>query len=143
MSGAEAAGELDWLLRDLAASVRGIRHAIILSADGLALGRSPGMGERDADHLAAIAAGTGSLARGVGQRFGFGEVVQTVVEMASALLFITSAGRGTCLALLAGRDADAAQVAYEMAVLVKRVGRHMGANPRSPAHGPAPPGSGG
>ena len=50
--------------------------------------------------------------------------------MDAALLFITPSGRGTCLALLAAADADAGQIAYEMAVIVKRVGQHMIANPR-------------
>ena len=52
--------------------------------------------------------------------------------MEASLLFIIPAGRGTCIALLAEATADAGQIAYEMAVLIKRVGQHMVANPRSP-----------
>ncbi len=130
MSGGTGVGELDWLLRDLADTVPGVRNAVILSPDGLPLGRSPGLSEGDGDHLAALAAGAQSLAQGTGQRFGCGDVSQTIIEMDAALLFITPAGLGTCLALLADADADAAQIAYEMAVLVKRVGQHMIANPR-------------
>jgi predicted regulator of Ras-like GTPase activity (Roadblock/LC7/MglB family) len=52
--------------------------------------------------------------------------------MDDALLFITAAGQGTSLAVLADGDADAGLVAYEMAVLVKRVGQHLAANPRFP-----------
>jgi predicted regulator of Ras-like GTPase activity (Roadblock/LC7/MglB family) len=129
-------GELDWLLNNLASTVLGVRNAVILSPDGLPLGRSPGLSEDDADHLAALAAGAQSLARGAGQRFGCGEVSQTIIEMDAALLFITPAGRGTCIALLADADADAGQIAYEMAVLVKRVGQHMVANPRFPVQDP-------
>ena len=91
----------------------------------------------DADHLSALAAGAHSLARGAGQKFGLGEVSQTIIEMDAALLFITPAGRGTCLALLADAGADAGQIAYEMARLVKRVGQHMVANPRFPVRDPA------
>ena len=47
-------------------------------------------------------------------------------------LFITAAGQGTCLAVLADVDADGGLIAYEMAVLVKRVGQHLAANPRFP-----------
>ena len=129
-------GELDWLLNNLASTVMGVRSAVILSPDGLTLGRSPGLSEDDADHLAALAAGAQSLARGASQRFGYGDVSQTIIEMDAALLFITPAGRGTCLALLADSDADAGQIAYEMAVLVKRVGQHMIANPRFPVQDP-------
>ena len=129
-------GELDWLLNNLASTVLGVRNAVILSPDGLPLGRSPGLTEDDADHLAALAAGAQSLAHGAGQRFGYGDVSQTIIEMDAALLFITPAGRGTCIALLADADADAGQIAYEMAVLVKRVGQHMIANPRFPVQDP-------
>ena len=129
-------GELDWLLNNLASTVLGVRNAVILSPDGLPLGRSPGLTEDDADHLAALAAGAQGLARGAGQRFGYGDVSQTIIEMDAALLFITPAGRGTCIALLADADADAGQIAYEMAVLVKRVGQHMIANPRFPVQDP-------
>ena len=137
MSERPGAGELDWLLKDLASSVPGVTDAVILSPDGLPLGRSPGLSENDGDRLAALAAGAQSLALGPGQLFGCGDVSQAVIEMDAALLFITPAGRGTCLALLAGADADAGQIAYEMAVLVKRVGQQMIANPRFPVQDPA------
>jgi predicted regulator of Ras-like GTPase activity (Roadblock/LC7/MglB family) len=94
------------------------------------------MAGEDAEYLAAVAAGLQSLARGAGQHFGGGEVRQTVVELAAAFLFITSAGSGACLAVLAGSDADAGLVAYEMAILIRRVGEHLGVNPR-PSSSPA------
>ena len=136
MGGGTPLGELDWLLDTLVSSVLGVRIAVILSPDGLSLGRSPGLSEADAGHLAALAAGASSLARGVGVWTGYGDVSQTIVEMEAALMFITPAGRGTCLALLADENADAGQIAYEMAVLVKRVGQHMIANPRFPVQDP-------
>jgi predicted regulator of Ras-like GTPase activity (Roadblock/LC7/MglB family) len=137
VTGGTAVTELDWLLENLTASVDGVRYALILSPDGLTLGRSPEVTREVAEHLAALAAGVQSLARGAGQRFGYGEVGQTIVEMDAMLLFITPAGRGTCLALLAEATADAGQIAYEMALLIKRVGQHMIANPRFPVQDPA------
>lgn len=124
--------ELDWLLTDLSESVEGVRSAVILSPDGLALGRSPGLTTSDGEHLAALAAAVASMGHGTGVKFGCGEVRQTIIEMDAALLFITPAGRGTSMALLADAAADAGQIAYEMSVLVKRVGQHMIANPRFP-----------
>lgn len=124
--------ELDWLLENLSQTVDGVRHVIVLSPDGLTLGRSPALSDDDAGYLAALAAGAQSLARSAGQRFGGGEVRQTIIEMEAGLLLITPALRGTCLALLAAPGADAGQIAYEMAVLVKRVGQHIVANPRFP-----------
>jgi predicted regulator of Ras-like GTPase activity (Roadblock/LC7/MglB family) len=127
--------ELDWLLVDLQANVAGVMSAVVLSPDGLPLGKSPGLTEQDAEHLAALAAGAFSLARGTGTRFGCGEVNQAIIEMEQSLLFIAPAGRGTCLALIAEATADAGLIAYEMSVLVKRVGEHMIANPRFPIPG--------
>jgi predicted regulator of Ras-like GTPase activity (Roadblock/LC7/MglB family) len=124
--------ELDWLLHNLTASVDGVQNAVILSPDGLPLGRSPGLSPTDADTLAALSAGAQSLAHGTGRKFGSGDVVQTTIEMDATILFITPAGRGTCVALLADADADHGLIAYELAVLVKRVGQHMIADPRFP-----------
>ncbi|GII01674.1 dynein regulation protein LC7 [Planobispora takensis] len=107
-----------------------VRQAVILSTDGLAMGFSKGLSREDAEHLSAVAAGFQSLARGAGRHFGGGDVRQTIVEMESAFLFVTAAGQGTCLAVLSSSDADVGHIAYEMAMLVKRVGQHLSTNPR-------------
>lgn len=130
MTGGSAAGELNWLLENLVSMIDRVRQAVLVSADGLAMASSPGLSREDAEHLAALAAAVQSLARGAGLRFSGGAVRQTIIEMDAALLFITAAGQGTCLAVLADVEADAGLIAYEMAVLVKRVGQHMIANPR-------------
>jgi predicted regulator of Ras-like GTPase activity (Roadblock/LC7/MglB family) len=124
--------ELDWLLHNLTASVDGVQNAVILSPDGLPLGRSPGLNPTDAETLAALAAGAQALAHGTSRKFASGQVVQTTIEMDAAILFITPAGRGTCVALLADAEADHGLIAYELAVLVKRVGQHMIADARFP-----------
>lgn len=62
---------------------------------------------------------------------------QVVVELASTLLFVTTAGSGTCLAVLAGREADAAVLGYEMAMLVKSVRPYLVTAPRQ--HTAEPP----
>ena len=128
-----ARGGLDWLLSSLTETVDHVEQAVILSSDGLVLGLSPGLAQEDAEHLAALAAGVQSLARGAGKRFRGGNVRQTIIEMDAALLFITNAGQSTCLAVLAAPEADAGQVAYEMTVLVKRLGQHLGTDLRTAA----------
>ncbi len=125
------ASELDWLLDDLVSRVVHIEKAVILSRDGLAIGASAGLSKEDADHLSAAAAGFQSLARGVGRHFGGGPARQIIIEMESEFLFVTAAGEGSCLAVLATAAADVGLVAYEMAILVKRVGEHLSVNPRS------------
>lgn len=131
------AGQLDWLLNDLVARVASVEKAVILSRDGLAVGASAGLTAEDSEYLCAMSAGFQSLARGAGLRFGGGAVRQTVVEMESAFLFVTNAGEGSCLAVLASGDADAGLVAYEMAILVRRVGEHLSVS-RRPGPGTAP-----
>lgn len=123
-------GNLDWLLDDLVGRVAQIEKAVILSRDGLAIGASAGLSRDDAEHLAAVSAGFQSLARGFGQHFICGNPRQTIVEFESSFLFVTAAGEGSCLAVLAGAGADAGLIAYEMALLVKRVGQHIGVPPR-------------
>jgi predicted regulator of Ras-like GTPase activity (Roadblock/LC7/MglB family) len=129
------AGELDWLLNDLVTRVAQIDKAVVLSRDGLAIGASTGLGREGAEHLSAIAAGFQSLARGVGQQFGGGRPRQTIVEMESAFFFVTAAGEGSCLAVLAASGADIGLIAYEMAVLVKRVGEHLAVRARPVSSG--------
>lgn len=124
------ASELDWLLDDLVARVVYISRAVILSRDGLTIGSSARLSKEDADHLSAAAAGFQSLAKGVGRHFGGGPARQIIIEMEAEFLFVTAAGEGSCLAVLAASSADVGLVAYEMAVLVKRVGEHLAVNPR-------------
>ncbi|MGW3074382.1 MULTISPECIES: roadblock/LC7 domain-containing protein [unclassified Kitasatospora] len=127
----QSSGDLNWLLDDLVGRVAALRHAVILSNDGLATGASRDLGREDAEHLAAVAAGFHSLAKGAGGHFKVGGVRQTMVELDEAFLFITAAGDGSCLAVLSEAEADIGQIAYEMALLVKRVGEHMAAEPRT------------
>ncbi|MEC4020409.1 roadblock/LC7 domain-containing protein [Streptomyces sp. H27-D2] len=123
-------GELDWLLDDLVARVRGLRHAVVLSNDGLVVGASDALTREDAEHLAAVASGFHSLAKGAGRHFRAGGVRQTMVEMDVGILIIAAAGDGACLAVLSSSAGDVGMIAYEMARLVTRVGEHLAAPPR-------------
>ncbi|MEU9638284.1 roadblock/LC7 domain-containing protein [Streptomyces tendae] len=123
--------ELDWLLDDLVGRVHEVRHAVVLSNDGLAVGASNDLGREDAEHLAAVASGFHSLAKGAGRHFGAGGVRQTMVEMDDGFLFVAAAGDGSCLAVLTAVSADIGLVAYEMARLVRRVGEHLRTAPRA------------
>jgi predicted regulator of Ras-like GTPase activity (Roadblock/LC7/MglB family) len=122
--------DLTWLLNDLVGRVKEVEQAIVLSADGLLMASSQGMPREDAEHLAAVASGIQSLARGAGTRFRGGAVQQTIIEMESSYLFVTAAGPGACLALLASEGADVGLIAYEMAMLVTRAARHLAAPAR-------------
>ncbi|MBB2948028.1 hypothetical protein FB565_007799 [Actinoplanes lutulentus] len=131
MAQTKQSANLTWLLDDLVERVPTAQQAVVLSADGLMLGASAAMSREDAEHLSAMAAGFQSLAKGASRHFRAGQVRQTVVEMEEAFLFVTAAGQGACLAVLASADADLGLIAYEMAMLVTRVGQIMSAPDRS------------
>lgn len=122
--------DLNWLLDDLVNRVVGARDGVVLSGDGLLLARSAGLTPNDADHLAAMASAFQSLAKQTGKHFGGGGVRQTVVELDSAFLFVTAAGAGACMALLGDENADVGMIAYEMNLLVIRVGEYLSSAPR-------------
>ncbi|WP_405774081.1 roadblock/LC7 domain-containing protein [Streptomyces sp. NBC_00859] len=123
---------LDWLLDDLTNRVEHVRHALVLSNDGLVTGASKELGQEDAEHLAAVASGLHSLAKGSGRHFRAGGVRQTMIEFDEGVLFVTAAGEGSCLSILSTADADIGQIAYEMTLLVNRVGEHLAVAARQP-----------
>ncbi|SFC90833.1 roadblock/LC7 domain-containing protein [Streptomyces aidingensis] len=121
---------LDWLLDDLTQRMPQVRHVLLLSSDGLVTSASRQLDGGNSERLAAVASGLHSLAGGVGQHFQCGGVRQTMVEFDDGLLLVTAAGDGSCLCVLAGAEADIGQVGYEMALLVSKVGEHMGVSAR-------------
>lgn len=137
MGDGDAAGgrDLAWLLDDLASRVPDFKKAAILSRDGLLIAASSDLSREEAEHLSAVAAAMQSLAAGAGDRFEAGGVRQTIIELEKGLLFVIAAGEGSCLAALCPANADAGNVAYEMAMLVKRARPHLVAYSRFPAAG--------
>ena len=117
--------ELSWLLDDLVAHLPQVDQAVILSRDGLAVAASTALRREEAERLAAIAAGFHSLGRGAVQHLDGGEVHQVIVEMATAFLFVTAAGAGSCLAVVSSAGAEVGLIAYEMARLARQLGDHM------------------
>ena len=132
MAQTDTTGQLSWLLDNLVSQVEHVQQALILSRDGLVVAASRGLTSEDSEHLSALAAGIQSLARGTGRHFRAGEVRQTIIEMESAFLFVIAAGQGTCLAVLASADANVGLIAYEMAMLIRRMGKYLAAEPRFP-----------
>ncbi|WP_410534942.1 roadblock/LC7 domain-containing protein [Streptomyces sp. KL2] len=129
--------DLDWLLDGLVEQVPGTRHAVVLSDDGLVISQSGTIERTAAERLAAVATGQQSLARGVDELFDGGPVQQVIVELANLWLFITAAGKGTHLAVVASQDVDAEVMAVAMHTLVQQVGQKLGTEARSgtPASG--------
>ncbi|MFR9675634.1 roadblock/LC7 domain-containing protein [Streptomyces sp. TR06-5] len=121
---------LDWLLDDLCRRVAHVRHALVLSEDGMVTAHSQDLERPDAEHLAAVSSGLHSLAKGSGGRFAAGGVRQTMIEFDAGHLLIASAGSGSCLSVLTAAETDIAQVAHEMALMVNRVGEHLAVDAR-------------
>jgi predicted regulator of Ras-like GTPase activity (Roadblock/LC7/MglB family) len=127
----------DWLLDDLVDRVPAARQAVVLSVDGLLTGKSHALSRTDAEHLAAIASGFAGLARAAGRHFRGGPVRQTIVEMEQAFLFVTAASNGSCLAVWSDTDSDIGLLAYEMAMVVERIGHAIATVPRQASPRPA------
>ncbi|WP_329410500.1 roadblock/LC7 domain-containing protein [Nocardia vinacea] len=124
------AKELDWLLDNLVTRLAGVEGAVVLSADGLLIGRSQNVTREGAEQLSAMSSALQSLAIGVGRHFAKGTVRQTIVELERAFLIVTAAGKGACLALLAEENAEIELIVYEMNVMVHQVGASLTATPR-------------
>jgi predicted regulator of Ras-like GTPase activity (Roadblock/LC7/MglB family) len=126
-----AVPELGWLLDGLVTRVRGIEKALILTRDGLTIGASATLGREDAERLSAVAAAFHSLARGAVRQLGGEEVRQIIVEMDAGFFFTTAAGEGSCLAVISSAEADVGLIAYETAMLIKRINDHLTVRPRT------------
>jgi predicted regulator of Ras-like GTPase activity (Roadblock/LC7/MglB family) len=132
---ASATVDISWLVNDLVDRVAHVHQAVVLSHDGILIAKSSGLSREDAEHLSAVAAGMHGLARGAGRRFGRGAVRQTIIEMEAGFIFVTAGGNGACIAVLATEDADVGLIAYEMEMLVARVGQYLSTPARTAANG--------
>jgi predicted regulator of Ras-like GTPase activity (Roadblock/LC7/MglB family) len=123
--------DLGWLLSGLVERVPRTRSVVLLSADGLPIAFH-GLGTDAADQLSAIASGLLSLARSAAVRFGRSDGVrQVVAELDDTLLFVSSAGFGSVLTVVADREADAGVLGYEMSQLVKSIRPFLTTPPRN------------
>jgi hypothetical protein len=118
-------GRFGWLVTDFTERVPGVAHAIVVSADGLLLSASVRLPVDRADQLAAVASGLSSLTQGAARCFEAGAVRETVVEMERGVMLVMAVSDGSSLAVLAAPNCDIGQVAYEMALLVERVGQML------------------
>lgn len=121
----------DWMVADVA-SVSGVRHVVVLSADGLLMARSEDTGRDSADRLAAACSGLQSLAKGLGKEFGSDSraVIQQMVEFDGGFLFMVAAGQGSYLAVVTDAAVDPQLIAQQMRIQVNRIGSHLVSPPR-------------
>jgi hypothetical protein len=129
--------QFGWLVNDFAARVPGVAHAVVVSADGLLLTASSRLPLDRADQLAAVASGCVSLTQGAARCFEAGSVKETIVEMERGIMLLMVISDGSCLAVLAAPVCDIGQVAYEMTLLVDRVGQILTPELRAQLQGAA------
>jgi uncharacterized protein len=130
MAQTDATGQLSWLLDNLVDQVEHVEQAVILSTDGLVVASSRSLAREDGEHLSALACGLQSLAQGAGVHFRDGNVRQIIIELEKSFLLVIAAGNGTCLAVRTSAEPNVGVVAYEMAMLVRRMHKHFAAEPR-------------
>ena len=114
------AANFSWLLDNFVKSVPGVRHTLVVSADGLLMAMSDDLDRTSGDQLAAIVSGMSSLTRGAARQLRCGEVRQSIVEMDTLFLFTMSISDGSVLAVMADATCDVGLIGYEMALLVSR-----------------------
>jgi predicted regulator of Ras-like GTPase activity (Roadblock/LC7/MglB family) len=114
------AASFSWLLDNFVNSVPGVRHTLVVSADGLLMAMSDELDRTSGDQLSAIVAGLASLTRGAARQLRSGEVRQSVVEMDELFLVLMSISDGSVLAVVADSSCDVGLIGYEMALLVSR-----------------------
>jgi predicted regulator of Ras-like GTPase activity (Roadblock/LC7/MglB family) len=116
------AQDLNWLITNFVERVPSVAHAIVVSSDGLPIAHSDGFPPDRVDQLSAVTSGLAGLTQGASRVFEGGTVTQTVVEMQRGLLIVMAISNGSSIAVLAGDDCDMRLVAFEMTLLVERVG---------------------
>jgi len=116
------AQNLNWLLESFVERVTGVIDAIVVSADGLLMAMSSGIGRAGADQLAAVTSGLTSLTQGAARCFGGGNVNQVVVELDGGYMFFMSISQGSALAVVSGKGSDVGLIGYEMSMMAKRMG---------------------
>ncbi|MBA2946400.1 roadblock/LC7 domain-containing protein [Streptomyces himalayensis] len=121
----------DWMLKELADGVGGIRQIVVLSADGLRIARHGGDPDA-ADRLAAACAGLQSLAGAVATEIpdSDGQMRMVIIEVRGGFFYMMAAGANAYLAVLASEIVDAGLLSSRMRDLVVRIGAHLTSPPR-------------
>ncbi|MCT2584345.1 roadblock/LC7 domain-containing protein [Actinophytocola gossypii] len=122
-------GDNSWML-ELIRTVRGVRHAVVLTSDGLLKVRTEHTPVDVADKLAAACAGLSSLGQGVSKEFGSGAGPrQVMVEFDGGFLFVRGAGDGSRLAVVTEQLIDPALIAQQMQAQVLTIGERTLSTP--------------
>ena len=120
MALSEKANNVNWLMANFVRSTPGVEQAMAVSSDGLLIALSSQLERASADKMAAIITGMRALAHG-----GANEVMQVLIGMANAYLFVSAISGGSTLGVVTARDCDLGLVGFEITLLVERVGAQL------------------
>lgn len=119
------ANNVNWLVANFVERTPGVEQAVAVSSDGLLLALSATINRSGADRVAAIITGMRALSQGAAAELNKGPVVQVLIEMGSAYLFVSSISGGSTLGVVAVKNCDLGLVGYEIAMFVDRVGAQL------------------
>lgn len=125
MTLSEKANNVNWLMASFVRTTPGVEQAMAVSSDGLLIALSAQLERASADKMAAIITGMRALAHGAANELAKGQVMQVLVEMQNAYLFISAISGGSTLGVVAARDCDLGLVGFEITLLVERVGAQL------------------
>ncbi|WP_338674871.1 roadblock/LC7 domain-containing protein [Streptomyces sp. SCSIO 30461] len=134
--------DLGWMLRPLT-EIPGVRHAVVVSEDGLRLGHASAhnlsgpvaeLSVAEAESLSAACAAMTMTGRSTaGLLFGNAAGVrQLMLESDHGFVLFTQAGAGAHLGVATDTGADIGLVAQQMQLLVAQIGAHLSTPPRDP-----------
>ena len=111
-----------WML-ELISGVRGVKHVVVLTSDGLMKVRTDQTPLDTADKVAAACAGLAALGIGMAREFGNSDTIrQVMVEYDGGFLFVRGAGDGSRLAVVTETVIDPALIAQQMQAQVLMIG---------------------
>ncbi len=111
-----------WML-ELISGVRGVKHVVVLTSDGLMKVRTEQTPLDVADKVAAACAGLAALGIGMAREFGHSDTIrQVMVEYDGGFLFVRGAGDGSRLAVVTDTVIDPALIAQQMQAQVLMIG---------------------
>ncbi len=116
------AQQFNWLLGRFATETAGVNEAIAVSSDGLLVAMSSNLTRADADRLAAITSAITSLANGAARVYDLGGTNKVIIDLDGGYLLVSAISPGSALGVLASKDANLGNLAYDMAMFANRAG---------------------
>jgi predicted regulator of Ras-like GTPase activity (Roadblock/LC7/MglB family) len=112
----------NWLLDNFTQNTVGVMEAVAVSSDGLPIAMSAIKDRANADRLAAVVSGMTSLAGGAAHMYNMGDLNRVIVDLTRGYLLVTAISIGSVMGVIASRNANLGNVAYEMTLFANRAG---------------------